>query len=394
MKKKVCIVTGTRADYGLLYGLIKRVHDDNDLELQLVVSCMHLSPEFGFTCNVIEKDGFPITRKVEMLLSADTESGVAKSTGMGVIRFSDIFSELQPDLLLGLGDRFELLSAVTAALFFRIPVAHLHGGESTEGAIDEAIRHSITKMSHLHFTATESYRRTVIQLGEQPSTVFNVGAIGVDNIKSLSLLGKSDLESQLNIKFHKKNLLITFHPETLEPEYSATQLGGLLGTLDCLEDTCLFFTSANADPGGRVITQMVQDYVKNNKHKAWMFVSLGQLRYLSLLKAVDAVVGNSSSGIIEAPSLKTGTINIGSRQQGRVRASSVIDCSSGSAAITEALDMLYSTDFQVRLAKVENPYGEGGVTEKVISIIKKFLDEEGCVKKSFYQIEPQLLGLV
>ncbi len=307
-KRKICIVTGTRAEYGLLYWLMKEIEKDRDLELQLIATGMHLSPEFGLTYKEVEKD-FKIDKKIEILLSSDTAIGVSKSMGLAQISFTEAYEELKPDILVVLGDRYEIFSAVASAMIGNIPIAHLHGGETTEGAFDESIRHSITKMSHLHFTATDEYKNRVIQLGEHPSRVFNVGGLGIDNIKKLKLLSKDEFEASIDFKLNKKNILVTFHPVTLENSTAKEQFQILLDVVDELEDTHIIFTKANSDTDGRVINNMIDEYVKNHNDKAVCFTSLGQLRYLSALQYVDAMVGNSSSGLAEAPSFKIGTIN-------------------------------------------------------------------------------------
>jgi GDP/UDP-N,N'-diacetylbacillosamine 2-epimerase (hydrolysing) len=322
--KKICVVTGTRAEYGLLYWLMKEIEADKDLELQLIVTGMHLSPEFGLTYKEIEKE-FKINKKIEMLLSSDTSIGISKSMGLAQISFAEAYEELKPDLVIVLGDRYEIFSATSAAMIGKIPVAHLHGGETTEGAFDESIRHSITKMSHLHFTATDEYKNRVIQLGEHPNRVFNVGGMGIENIKKLKLLTRDEFEKSIEFKLNKKNILVTFHPVTLENSTAKEQFQELLDVIDELKDTNIIFTKANSDTDGRVINQMIDEYVAKNFHKSIGFSSLGQLRYLSALQFVDAMVGNSSSGLTEAPSFRIGTINIGDRQKGRIKAESVID---------------------------------------------------------------------
>lgn len=382
MKRKICVVTGTRADYGLLRWVMQGIKDDPELTLQVIATGMHLSPEFGLTYQAIEDDGFCIDRKLEMLVSSDSTVGVAKTMGLGLIGFADALSGLQPDLLVVLGDRFEIFSAVAAALVARIPVAHLHGGETTEGAFDEALRHSITKMSHLHFVATEEYRRRVIQLGEQPERVFLVGGLGIDNIKRLKLLDRTELEASLDFKLGPKNLLITFHPVTLESATAAKQMEELLAALSALQDTNLVFTMPNADADGRLLIKMVEQFVAQHTN-ARAYSSLGQQRYLSCIAHVDGVIGNSSSGLLEAPSLKKGTINIGDRQRGRVQAASVINCQPDRRSIAAALDKLYSQAFQASLRQVSNPYGEGGASEKVVSALKN-QDLSHIVKKAFH----------
>jgi GDP/UDP-N,N'-diacetylbacillosamine 2-epimerase (hydrolysing) len=384
MNRKICIITGTRAEYSLLRWVMQGIKDDNELTLQIIATGMHLSPEFGLTYKAIEQDGFQIDRKVEMLTSSDTPVGVAKSMGLGMIGFADALHELQPDLIVVLGDRFEIFSAVSAALVARIPVAHLHGGETTEGAFDEALRHSITKMSHLHFVAAEPYRQRVIQLGEQPDRVFLVGGLGIDNIKCLQLLDRATLEASLDFKLGVKSLLITFHPVTLEKATAEKQMEALLAALEELKDTQLIFTLPNADTDGRLLIKMVQSFVAKNTN-ARSYDSLGQLRYLSCISHVDGVVGNSSSGLIEVPSFKKGTINIGDRQRGRLQAKSVINCEPRRESITTALLKLYSADFQTSLHKVINPYGEGGASTKVVNTLK-YYPVEDIVKKFFYDL--------
>jgi GDP/UDP-N,N'-diacetylbacillosamine 2-epimerase (hydrolysing) len=384
MNRKICVVTGTRADYGLLRWVMQGIKDDADLKLQVIATGMHLSPEFGLTYKAIKADGFEIDRKVEMLTSSDTPAGIAKSMGLGMIGFADVLSDLNPDLIVVLGDRFEIFAAVATALVARIPVAHLHGGETTEGAFDEAFRHSITKMSHFHFVAADEYKQRVIQLGEQPEHVFLVGGLGIDNIKRLQLLDRNALEADLGFKFDKKNLLITFHPVTLENASSVTQMQALLVVLAKLEDIQLIFTMPNADTDGRALIEMVEQFASQHSN-AHAFTSLGQLRYLSCIAQVDGVVGNSSSGLLEVPSFKKGTINIGDRQRGRLQAASVINCESNQKSIADGINMLYSPQFQVNLNQVRNPYGEGGASEKIVSTLK-VINIKNIVKKVFHNL--------
>ncbi|MEH6689094.1 MAG: UDP-N-acetylglucosamine 2-epimerase [Halopseudomonas sabulinigri] len=381
---KLCVVTGTRAEYGLLYWLIKEIQADPELDLQLIVTGMHLSPEFGLTYRDIEKE-FAIDKKIEMLLSSDSAIGICKSMGLAQISFAEAYDELNPDMIIVVGDRYEIFAAASAAMVARIPIAHLHGGETTEGAFDEAMRHSITKMSHLHFTGTEEYRKRVIQLGEQPDRVFNVGGMGVENIQRLQLLSRREFEKSISFRLAEKNLLITFHPVTLEDSTAESQFSELLAALDKLEGTHLIFTKANSDTAGRIINQMIDDYASANPQKAVAFSSLGQLRYLSALQYVDAMVGNSSSGLAEAPSFKIGTINIGDRQKGRMKSVSVIDCKPSHDAISHALKTLYSVVFQERLSEAKNPYGEGCPSAKVIETIKNTELKE-IVKKTFFDL--------
>lgn len=385
MKRKICVVTGTRAEYGLLYWLMKEIEADKDLELQLIVTGMHLSPEFGFTYKEIEKE-FKIDKKIEMLLSSDTAMGISKSMGLAQIGFAEAFEELKPDILVVLGDRYEIFSAVSVAMICNIPIAHLHGGEITQGAFDELIRHSITKMSHLHFTATDEYKNRVIQLGEEPNRVFNIGGMGIENIKRLKLLSKDEFEKSIDFKLNKKNILVTFHPVTLENSTAKEQFQELLDALDELENTNIIFTKANSDTDGRIINQMIDEYVAKNSHKSIGFSSLGQLRYLSALQYIDAVVGNSSSGLLEAPSFKIATVNIGDRQKGRIKALSVIDCEPKKEEILKAFKEIYLKEFQEKLKNVENPYGESCPSKQIIEVLKN-VNLANILKKSFYDLK-------
>ena len=383
--KKICVVTGTRAEYGLLYWLLKEIEADKELQLQLIVTGMHLSPEFGLTYKEIEKE-FKIDKKIEMLLSSDTSIGISKSMGLAQISFAEAYEELKSNIVVVLGDRYEIFSATSAAMIARIPIAHLHGGETTEGAFDESIRHSITKMSHLHFTATQEYKNRVIQLGEHPSKVFNVGGMGIENIKRLKLLNKEEFEKSIEFKLNKKNILVTFHPVTLENSTAKEQFQELLDAIDELEDTNIIFTKANSDTNGRIINQMIDEYVAKNYHKSIGFISLGQQRYLSALQYVDAVVGNSSSGLLEAPSFKIGTINIGDRQKGRIKAKSAINSEVNKTSILKSFSKLYSKAFQDLIEESKNPYGDGIASRKIIEIIKNE-DLRNILKKSFYDLK-------
>jgi GDP/UDP-N,N'-diacetylbacillosamine 2-epimerase (hydrolysing) len=387
MKRKVCVVTGSRAEYGLLKWVMEGVRASELLELQVTVTGAHLSPEFGLTYQEIERDGFRIDRKIEMLLSSDTAQGVTKSMGLGLIGFGEVLQDLQPDLLLVLGDRYEILAAASAALVAGVPVAHLHGGEKTEGAFDDAIRHAITKMSHLHFVAAEEYRRRVIQLGENPERVLLVGGLGVDGIRRTRLLDQETLAAAIDFRFGSRNLLVTYHPETLAEASSSQQMMALLAALERRPDTRIVFTLPNADTDGRAITRLIEAYVARHPDcKAYK--SLGTQNYLSCLQFVDGVVGNSSSGLLEAPSFRKGTINIGDRQGGRLRAVSVIDCAPLEAAITQALDRLYSPEFQSGLSGVRNPYGDGGASEKIVAELETVC-LDGLLRKSFVDLPIQ-----
>jgi len=382
--RKVCIFTGTRAEYGLLKPLMYEIKKEKSLKLQILATGMHLSPEFGLTYKVIEEDGFKIDEKVEILVSADTPTGISKSMGLGMIGFSEAYQRLQPDMIVILGDRFEAFVAAAAAMIARIPVAHIQGGEASYGLIDEAIRHAITKMSYWHFATTVQSHKRVIQLGEDPKRVFHVGAPGIDNVKNLKLLSREHLERDLKFRFNKRNLLVTFHPVTLEHKTAKMQFQNLLDVLDELNETQIIFTKSNADTEGRVINDMIDRYVSQQRRKAVAFTSLGQLRYLSTMRLVDAVVGNSSSGIIEAPAFKIGTINIGDRQAGRVRAKSTIDCQPTKESIRAAVQKLYSKEFQKQLRSVVNPYGEGQTAQKIVKVLREAKSVD--IKKSFYDI--------
>ena len=384
MSKRVCVVTGSRAEYGLLKPLLRETKKDRALKLQLVVTGMHLSSEFGLTYKEIEDDGFPIDEKVDIKLKSDTPSGIAASVGYGVRGFAEVYERLKPDMVVVLGDRFEILSSVIPAHLARIPVVHLHGGEVTQGAFDDAFRHAITKMSQLHFTSNESYRKRVIQLGEDPKRVYNVGAIGLDDISRLKFLSKTELEKNWQFQFGRYNLLITFHPVTLEENTSSEHFRQLLCALADLPETHFIFTKANADTHGKIINRMMDDYVKKNAQKAIAFASLGRLKYLSTMRLVDGVVGNSSSGVIEAPSFKIGTVDIGDRQKGRVCAKSIIHCHPNKKAIQRAIQKLYSKEFQKLLKKVVNPYQKNNTALHIKQIIKDFNIK--TLKKEFFDI--------
>lgn len=385
MIKKICVVTGTRAEYGLFYPLLKEISSRKRYALQIIASGMHLSPEFGLTYKEIKNDGFKINKKIPLPLNNDTPQGITKSIGSGLSGFAKAFKSLKPDLVILLGDRFETFSAAIAAYVARIPIAHIHGGELSEGAIDEAFRHSITKMSHLHFVSTDKYRKRVIQLGEDPSRVFNTGALGIDNIVNLKFLTKPELEKQLSFKFGVRNILVTFHPATLEDETAQRQFRQLLSALDNFNNLKVIFTKPNADTGAKAIAALIDKYVKDNPDKAAAFTSLGRIKYLSMANLVDAVAGNSSSGIIEAPSLGKPSINIGDRQRGRVKANSVIDSRPDAGNITKAVIKALSPEFKKYCLKVKNPYGTGCAAKNIIGIIGK-TGAIKDVKKRFYDL--------
>lgn len=381
-KRKICVVTGSRAEYGLLSVVMKEIKDDSAFTLQVIATGAHLSPEFGLTYREIEKDGFSIDARVEMLLSSDTPVGITKSLGVGVIGFADALHMLKPHLLMLLGDRFEILAAAQAALFAKIPVAHIAGGDTTEGAFDEGIRHSITKMSHLHFVTNETSAKRVRQLGENPSHIYTVGSPGIDMIKRVTLLDRKTLEKDLGFTFRKRNLLVTFHPATLDFQPAGMQFKELMTALDSLgNDTGIIFTMPNADTDGRAIISMIEEYSASRPH-AKAFTSLGQVRYLSAMAEVDAVVGNSSSGLYEAPSFKKPTVNIGDRQKGRLQASSSINCKPESADIVRAIKEALTKD----CSNTINPYGNGDSARKIVAMLKSIPDFNTLLKKHFFNI--------
>ncbi len=385
-KRKIAVVTGTRAEYGLLYWIIKGIHEDRGLELQLIVTGMHLSAEFGNTVKEIEKDGFPIADRVEMLLSSDSGVSTAISMGVGMTGFARAYERLRPDIILVLGDRFEIFSAVAAAVPLRIPVAHIHGGEATEGVMDEQFRHAITKMSSIHFPATKRYADRIIQMGERPDRVYCFGAPGLDNINRLNLLSRKEIIRELGLPEKGKTGVVTFHPEVVDNFPVASQVEELLKALSETRDIFWVITMSNADPGGRSIQSMLDKFVLENGARAKMFASLGQLRYLSLLKYADLMVGNSSSGIVEAPSFRLPVVNIGDRQGGRIRSGNIIDVPvCRKKDIVKAIHKAIGDDFKGSLKGLKNPYGKGNASEKIVKALKT-MDLSGIVKKQFYEM--------
>jgi UDP-hydrolysing UDP-N-acetyl-D-glucosamine 2-epimerase len=368
-KRKICVVTGTRADYGLLQGLLRILTGADGVELQLVATGMHLSSEFGLTVRQIEADGFGLGACVEMLVSSDTPTGIAKSMGLGTIGFGETLARLSPDILVVLGDRFEILAAVQAALVARIPIAHIHGGEITEGAFDDSIRHAITKMAQWHFVAAEPYRKRVIQMGESPDRVFVTGAPGLDHLRDMVFLDRRALEVSLGMRLGSPLFLVTYHPATLGSDDPLLAQGELLGALDRFPDASIVFTYPNADPGGRDLSSQLEAWVSKNGHRAKSFISLGQQRYLSLMCLADAVIGNSSSGIIEAPALKRATVNVGDRQKGRLRADSIVDVPEDRVSIEAGIRKSLTSDFQRGLTETVSLYGEGGASERISQIL-------------------------
>ncbi len=380
-KRKIAVLTGSRAEYGLLYWLLYELQSDSSLTLQLIVTGMHLSREFGLTYQEIEADGFSIDAKVDMLVSSDSAVGIAKSIGLGVIGFADALANLKPDLLVVLGDRFEILAAVQTALILKIPVAHVHGGELSQGSLDDSIRHVITKMSHLHFPVAESYYNRILQLGESPAHIYSLGAPGLDHIARTRLLSREQLESELGVNFGAYNFLVTYHPVTLSKQM-AKELLQLLAALEEFPDATIFFTKSNADEGGRFINDMLDEFVKKRADKRKIFTSLGISKYLSLASCVDVVVGNSSSGLIEIPLLAKPTVNIGSRQSGRLMASSIISCDETTAGIVYAINKALSSDFKKSLASIRTPYGSGDASRKIKEVLK-MVDLDSLVLKKF-----------
>jgi len=384
-KRKICVFTATRAEYGLLKPVMAEVKNDAGMQLQIIVSGAHLSYEMGLTYREIEADGFKINKKIEILLSSDTGTGAAKSAGLASIGVGEALAELAPDIFVVLGDRFETLAATFSALLLRVPVAHIHGGELSEGALDDSMRHAITKMSCLHFTAAGQYSKRVVQLGEAPSSVFNFGAPGVENIRRGDLLDRNGFEKAIGFELGEKNLLITYHPETAGSVSNEFCFNELLLALKDLRGAKLIFSMPNADAGSRSLKKMIDRFVSENGERAIAFESLGRARYLSALKHVDAVVGNSSSGIIEAPSFKIGTINIGSRQLGRARAKSVIDCAAASDSIKKAIARLYSKEFQNELKSVKNIYEKKNTAANIKKVLKN-CDPASLLVKKFNDI--------
>ena len=385
-KKKICIFTGSRAEYGLLYNLLNKLNKDQSIELQIIVSGSHTSKKFGNTYKEIQNDGFKISSKIAMNLNSDTPNAICEAMGNGLGKISRSITKLNPDILILLGDRYEALCAAISATINRVPIAHFHGGESTEGLWDESFRHSITKMSQFHFVAHNQYKKKVIQLGENPKNIFTVGGMGVDNIVSLKFLSKIEVEKELKIKYKKKNILVTFHPVTLEVDKSEIYIQNLLKALNFFDDINIIFTMPNSDIDNEIIFKKINEYVLKNKKRASFHVSLGRLKYLSVLKYVDAVIGNSSSGLLEAPSFKIATVNIGDRQGGRIKASSVIDSEIDSLSIIRSIKKVYSKKFKLSLKNTKNPYGKGNASLRSYKILKK-INLKDILKKNFFEIK-------
>lgn len=387
MRSRICVVTGTRAEYHLLFPLMKAIRQDDDLDLLLAITGAHLSNKYGNTYREIEKDGFHIDAKIPILEKEDKPKDINTAMSRAITGFSDYFWEVKPDMIILLGDRYELLSAAIAAMNYKIPIAHLHGGETTEGAIDECIRHAISKMSYLHFTSCEAYRRRVIQLGESPDRVFNVGAIGLENIRRQRFMSLGELEDSLNFSLEGKFAVVTFHPVTLEEGTAEEEFTQLLNALDCFPELKIIFTKSNADSGGLIINQMIDRYVEKNKSRCVAVFSLGMVRYLSALRYAAVVIGNSSSGIIETPSFKVPTVNIGDRQRGRIQAKNILNCIPAKGEIGDSIEKALSFEFRQYVKDTENPYGDGFVSDKILLHIKEVLRQGIDLKKSFYNIQ-------
>lgn len=385
--KKICVFTGTRAEYGLLKILMGKIKDDPELSLQIIASGSHLSPEFGMTVNQIVNDGFHIDEKVEMLLSSDTSVGITKSMGLGIIGFADALYRLKPDVIVILGDRYEALAMASSAMIARVPIAHIHGGEITEGAYDDSIRHAITKLSHLHFASTNEYKNRIIQMGEEPERVHYVGAIGLDNLKLVDLLDKKELDKQINFEIGDKFFLVTYHPVTLGEISSEEQFHNLLKALDKFQDYNVIFTKANADTDGRIINKMIDEYVVLNPNRCIQFTSMGQIRYLSAMKYCSGVIGNSSSGIVEAPSFHVPTINISDRQKGRIQSMTTINCSIEYNDIVEAINKSINEEYRESLVRHTNPYEYGNSSDNILNGIKGFIfSDKYKINKKFYDL--------
>lgn len=385
--RTIGVVTVARSDYGIYLPVLRRIQADPELSLVLFVTGMHLSHEFGLTVRQIESDGFKVEARIEMLLSSDTPGGIAKSVGLGMIGFAQAYSQSRPDLLLALGDRFEMLAAVAAALPFNIPVAHIHGGESTEGLIDEPIRHSITKMSHLHFVSTAKYRERVVQLGENPWRVTVSGAPSLDNLRHLPTVPAAELESMLGMPLEPRPLLVTFHPVTLEYDDTAAHISALLSALDAVGRPVIF-TFPNADTSGRIIIEAIKDYVASHSN-ARAVVNLGTANYFSLMGHAAAMVGNSSSGIIEAASFRLPVLNLGSRQRGRIYGENVVTVECNREAILEGIQRLTAPQFRESLQMMQNPYGDGCAADRIVNVLKDAKLDRDLIQKSFHDIPCQ-----
>lgn len=385
--KRICLLTATRAEYGLLKPLMVKLDNDSDFDLCIAVTGMHLSPEFGMTVKEIEEDGLRIDKKIEILLSSDTPVALSKSMGLAMISFSEYFDECRPDALIVLGDRFETLAVCCAAMNARIPIFHLHGGEATEGLIDEAVRHSITKMSFLHFASTQEYRHRIIQMGESPERVFCVGALGVENALHTELMSLDELEDSLGIRLGDKYAVGTFHPVTLEDNTAEVQVHALIDAIEKHPNITFLFTKANADTDGRIINTILQEYA-NKRDNFYLVDSLGMRRYLSAISCAKFVIGNSSSGLMETPSFHIPTIDIGDRQRGRIAGKTIIHCEPEADSIDKAIKQAMNEEFRDSIKNVDSPYGEGNTSNKIISVTREYLSNNKIdIKKKFYDID-------
>lgn len=385
--RKICVVTGTRAEYGLLSRLMRMIKDSSETQLQIIATNMHLSPKYGNTYQEIERDGFTIDCKIPIIDENDKDDAVTtvKSMAKALAGFADAYNELKPDMVVVLGDRYEILAAATAALIERIPIAHIHGGEVTEGAFDDAIRHSITKMSQLHFASTEAYRKRIIQLGEQPDRVFYTGAVGVENVKRLSLMSKEEIEREIDFRIDDKTILVTYHPVTLGNRTAKDDIEDFIAALEERKDLRVIFTMPNSDTGGQFIVDAINGFVGRNADRAKAFKSLGVMRYLSVMKQVAAVVGNSSSGLVEVPSFGIPTLNIGDRQKGRIAAESVYNCASDQESILKGFDTVLSNEFRTKASTVHNPYEKANTAEEIFKVISTYPIEQ-LNQKHFYDL--------
>jgi GDP/UDP-N,N'-diacetylbacillosamine 2-epimerase (hydrolysing) len=383
--RTICIFTSTRAEYGILRLLIQGIQDSPNLTLQILATGMHLSPEFGMTIEEIRADGFEPDETVEMLLSGDTTTAICKSMGLALVGYGEALQRLNPDMVVVLGDRFETFCMAAAAQVCRVPLAHIHGGETTEGAIDEAFRHAITKMSHLHFASCEAYRQRIIQLGEAPNRVFNVGALGVENIHRTQLMDRTELADSIGFSLEKPYFLVTFHPVTLEKATASVQFQALLDALDAFPEYNVIFTKTNSDTDGRIINRQIDDHAEKYPKRCLAVASLGMQRYLSGMKYCTAVIGNSSSGIVEAPSFKVPTVNIGDRQKGRIQAASTLNCLPEAKAIRQTIDRMLSPAFHESLSIISNPYDKPGTCSTIVGVLEN-MELFGLTKKPFHDV--------
>jgi GDP/UDP-N,N'-diacetylbacillosamine 2-epimerase (hydrolysing) len=377
--RKVAVVTGTRAEYGLLKNIIRKINDDLELELQLIVTGTHLSTEYGYTIEEICKDGFEIKDEIDILLESNNKQGVAKSMGLAMLGIAQSFSRLKPELLLILGDRYEIFASAAVAMAMNIPIAHISGGEITEGAMDDQIRHSITKMAHIHFPGAGIYRKNIIKMGEEEWRVFNVGDPGIENIKNMNFLTKNEIQEDLGVEVDRDTLLVTFHPVTLEIEQLPYQIENLIHALEEVNKK-MIITFPNSDNGGKyIINELKKFKAKNNK--VYLYENLGVRRYLSVLRLCGAVIGNSSSAIVEAPALKIPVVNIGNRQKGRLMADNIVQCNYSSVEIVNSINLVLNEEFSQKVKSIKSLYGEGNTSKEIVSIIKEIDIDEKLMKK-------------